>query len=136
MARRRCAADPAIAPPTDMAETSQPEHSALMDFLEQAWDLTGTVFGGLANGFERSITRLFGSSNARYVRKMQPKVAAITALEPKYQAMSDEELAANGRVPPPAGRRRNARRSADRSLRRLPRGGPAVPAACGISTCR
>ena len=68
-----------------MAETSQSEHSALMDFLEQAWDLTGSVFGGLANGFERSITRLFGSSNARYVRKMQPKVVAITALEPKYQ---------------------------------------------------
>ncbi len=41
---------------------------------------------------ERSITSLFGSSNARHVKKLQPKVAAINALEPKYQAMTDAEL--------------------------------------------
>ncbi len=38
------------------------------------------------------ITSLFGSSNARYIKKLQPKVEAINALEPKFQAMSDEEL--------------------------------------------
>ena len=41
---------------------------------------------------ERSITGLFGSSNARYIKKLQPQVDAINALEPKYQAMSDAEL--------------------------------------------
>ena len=45
-----------------------------------------------AAGFERSITSLFGSSNARYIKKLQPKVDAINALEPKFQAMSDEQL--------------------------------------------
>ena len=45
--------------------------------------------GGLV---ERSLTSLFGSSNARYLKKLQPKVAAINALEPKYQAMTDAEL--------------------------------------------
>jgi len=75
-----------------MPETSQSEKSGLLDFLEQAWDLTGTALGGLANGFERTITSLFGSSNARYVRKLQPKVQAINALEPKYEALSEEEL--------------------------------------------
>ena len=46
----------------------------------------------LGSGFERAITSLFGSSNARYIKKLQPKVDAINALEPKFQAMSDAEL--------------------------------------------
>ncbi len=66
----------------------------MLDFLEQAWDLTGTFFGGIANGVERGITGLFGSSNARYVRKAQGKVAAIAALEPKYEKLTDDELKA------------------------------------------
>ncbi|HKD38376.1 MAG TPA: hypothetical protein VKB78_16295, partial [Pirellulales bacterium] len=63
-----------------------------MEILEQIWDWLGSFFGALAGGFERSITSLFGSSNARYVKKLQPKVDAISALEPKYQAMTDEQL--------------------------------------------
>jgi preprotein translocase subunit SecA len=46
------------------------------------------------HGFERGVTAVFGSSNARYVRRMQTKVDAINALEPHYQAMSDAELRA------------------------------------------
>jgi preprotein translocase subunit SecA len=36
--------------------------------------------------------RLFGSSNERYVRSLQPIVAKINALEPTISAMSDDEL--------------------------------------------
>jgi len=55
-------------------------------------DLFGNVLGGLGRSVERSLTALFGSSNARYIKKLQPKVAAINDLEPKYQAMTDDEL--------------------------------------------
>ena len=63
-----------------------------MDVLERAWDGVGNFFGGIMTGFERSVTAVFGSSNARFVRKLQGKVEAINALEPRYQAMSDAEL--------------------------------------------
>ncbi|HEV7224202.1 MAG TPA: DEAD/DEAH box helicase, partial [Pirellulales bacterium] len=63
-----------------------------MEVLERIWEILGLVFGGLARSIERAITSLFGSSNARYIRKLHAKVNAINALEPKYQAMSDEEL--------------------------------------------
>jgi preprotein translocase subunit SecA len=55
-------------------------------------DRVGDFFGGLGRGVERSLTNLFGSSNARYLKKLQPTVAAIGALEPKYQQMTDAEL--------------------------------------------
>ena len=63
-----------------------------MEVLERIWELLGEIMGGFARAIERSLTSLFGSSNARYVKRLQPKVAAISALEPKYQAMSDAEL--------------------------------------------
>jgi preprotein translocase subunit SecA len=63
-----------------------------MEFLEQIWEILGNLFNGLGRMVERSITSLFGSSNARYIKKLQPKIDAINALEPKYQAMSDAEL--------------------------------------------
>jgi preprotein translocase subunit SecA len=63
-----------------------------MELLERIWELLSLFFGGLMRGFERAITSLFGSSNARYIKRLQPKVEAINALESKYQAMSDEEL--------------------------------------------
>ena len=70
-----------------------------MQVLERIWEIIGLVFGGLGRSFERSLTSLFGSSNARYIKRLQPKVDAINALEPKYQAMSDAELqGADGRV--------------------------------------
>ena len=60
-----------------------------MELLEQIWEILGNIFNGLGRLVERSITSLFGSSNARYVKKLQPKIDAINALEPKYQAMGD-----------------------------------------------
>jgi preprotein translocase subunit SecA len=62
------------------------------EILSQIWDVLGTIFGGLGRGIERSLTGLFGSSNARYMKKLQPTVAAINALEPRYQELTDAEL--------------------------------------------
>ncbi len=63
-----------------------------MEVLERIWEILGVVFGGIARIFERGITSIFGSSNARYIKKLQPKVEAINALEGKYQALTDLEL--------------------------------------------
>ena len=50
-------------------------------------------FGSLLRLFERGVTSLFGSSNARFVKRMQGQVDAINALESKFEAMSNEQLA-------------------------------------------
>jgi preprotein translocase subunit SecA len=63
-----------------------------MELLERAWDGVGNFFGGLMHGFERGVTAMFGSSNARYVRRLRNRVDAINSLEPRFQAMSDAEL--------------------------------------------
>ena len=63
-----------------------------MEILERIWEYVGLFFGGILRGFERSITALFGSSNARYIKKLQSKVEAINSLEAKYEAMSDDDL--------------------------------------------
>ena len=62
------------------------------EIFSQIGDVLGGFFGGIGRGIERAITSLFGSSNARYLKKLQPTVAAINALEPKYQEMTDAEL--------------------------------------------
>ncbi len=63
------------------------------DLLARIGEILGVVFGGVGRVFERFVTGLFGSSNARYLKKLQPRVDAINALEPTYQEMTDEELA-------------------------------------------
>jgi preprotein translocase subunit SecA len=65
-----------------------------MEILESIVEGAGTIFGGLLRGFERSVTSMFGSANARYLRRLWAKVEAINALEPAMQALSDEELKA------------------------------------------
>ncbi len=60
--------------------------------LERIWDIITDAFAGIGRSVERTITSLFGSSNARYIKKLQPMVQAINALEPRFEAMSDEEL--------------------------------------------
>ena len=64
-----------------------------MEKLELLWDNTTHFVSGVVRNVERSITSLFGSSNARQVKKFQGRVDAIGALEPTYEKMSDEELA-------------------------------------------
>ncbi len=63
-----------------------------METLERVWEIISLFFGGVLRGFERTITSLFGSSNARYVKRLHSRVEAINVLEPKYRAMSDSEL--------------------------------------------
>ncbi|HEY6565661.1 MAG TPA: preprotein translocase subunit SecA, partial [Pirellulaceae bacterium] len=69
-----------------------------MELLERSWDLITEFFTGASRGIERGITSLFGSSNARYVRRLQAKVDAINALEPRYESLSEEELKAQTSV--------------------------------------
>ena len=63
-----------------------------MEVLERIWEILGVFFGGFARGLERGLTSVFGSSNARYLKKLQPKVDAINAREAKCQEMTDAEL--------------------------------------------
>ncbi len=65
-----------------------------MEILERIWELVSGFFSALAVSIERAITSLFGSSNARFIKKLQGKVEAINALEPKFQALSDDQLRA------------------------------------------
>ena len=51
-----------------------------MENLERFWDAVTHIFGGLLSGFERLVTNLFGSSNARYVKSLQSRVDAVNAL--------------------------------------------------------
>ncbi len=63
-----------------------------MDYLEKFWEFISGFFTSLMQGFERGVTSVFGSSNARFIKRLQPRVDAISALEPKFEKMSDEEL--------------------------------------------
>ena len=63
-----------------------------MEVVERIWELLSVFFGGIARSVERALTGVFGSSNARYLKKLQPRVAAINAREPHYQGMTDAEL--------------------------------------------
>ena len=98
------------------------------EILTQIWDVLGDSLRRLRAAVERSLTGLFGSSNARYLKKLRPQVDAINALEPKYQAMTDAELAEQtAKFRQRLAGRRDAGRPADRGLCRLPRGGAARP---------
>jgi preprotein translocase subunit SecA len=65
-----------------------------MQLLERVWDTVSSGAAGLGPRLDRFLTGLFGSSNARFIRRLEPKVEAINSLEPKYQTMSDAELRA------------------------------------------
>jgi preprotein translocase subunit SecA len=63
-----------------------------MQQLERIWDGLSNVAAGAGSRVERLLTGLFGSSNARYLRRLEPRIEAINSLEPRYRAMSDAEL--------------------------------------------
>ena len=63
-----------------------------MDNFERVMEVTGDFFSSIGQAIERNITSVFGSSNARQLKKLQPRVAAINALEPRYAAMSEADL--------------------------------------------
>jgi preprotein translocase subunit SecA len=65
-----------------------------MEILERIWEFVTAIGNAFLGRFERGITALFGSANARYIRRQSSRVEAINALEPKYQTLSDAELKA------------------------------------------
>ena len=48
--------------------------------------------------FDRFLTKVFGSSNQRFLKSIAPMVEEINALEPSMQALSDDELRARTAV--------------------------------------
>src|SRR5262245_645658 len=63
-----------------------------MEILERIWEIVTAIGNAILGRFERGITSLFGSANARFIRRQNARIEAINALEPKYQTMSDSEL--------------------------------------------
>jgi preprotein translocase subunit SecA len=63
-----------------------------MEILERLWDSVSNGSAAFNARLERLITGLFGSSNARYLRRLEPKVEAINSLEGRYEGLSDVEL--------------------------------------------
>ncbi len=61
-------------------------------FFDKALEIISDTFTVIGQGIERGLTALFGSANARHLKKLQPIVEAINAREPYYQAMTDAEL--------------------------------------------
>ena len=43
---------------------------------------------------DKFLTKVFGSSNQRYLKSLQPLVAEINGLEPQVKALSDDEMRA------------------------------------------
>jgi preprotein translocase subunit SecA len=66
-----------------------------MSFFERLWDILGLLFGGFFSSIERSITSVFGSSNARQVGRMNERAERIGTLEQRLAGLSDEELRAH-----------------------------------------
>jgi preprotein translocase subunit SecA len=81
-----------LAPAAIPSKIARPTAVYDMEILERTFEITGNLFNGVMRSFERGITSIFGSANARMVKKLQARVGAINDLEPTYQLMSDAEL--------------------------------------------
>ena len=47
-----------------------------MEQLERIWDAVTNFATAIGSWVERSITGLFGSSNARYLKRLEPRIEA------------------------------------------------------------
>ncbi|MCL2624939.1 MAG: preprotein translocase subunit SecA, partial [Planctomycetaceae bacterium] len=65
-----------------------------MDFFARLFEIIGDAFNGFSRWVEHKLTNMFGSANARLLKRLQPKVDAINALEVHCQSLSDDELRA------------------------------------------
>ncbi len=63
-----------------------------MELLERIFEILTDLFAVITRSVERVVTSVFGSSNARYLKGLQPKVDAINGRESHYQQMADAEL--------------------------------------------
>ncbi|MFM9059862.1 MAG: preprotein translocase subunit SecA, partial [Planctomycetaceae bacterium] len=63
-----------------------------METLERLWDAVSNGAAAFGDRLSRGLTGLFGSANARTLRKLEPKIEAINSIEERYRAMTDAEL--------------------------------------------
>src|SRR3954465_8615774 len=89
---RRGAPEPVSLPARHAIFGLLPLVQFVMEILERIWEIIAGIGNAILGRVEKGITGVFGSANARFLKRLQPKVDAIGALEPKYQAMTDEEL--------------------------------------------
>ena len=68
-----------------------------MEVLERIFEIVTSIFSGLGRMVERSVTSLFGSANARYIKRLQPKVDAINALEKEISQVPPLQILHDGR---------------------------------------
>ena len=50
-----------------------------MEILERIWEILTGIGNALLGRFERAITGLFGSANARFLKRLQPKVESASS---------------------------------------------------------
>jgi preprotein translocase subunit SecA len=63
-----------------------------METLERIWETVSNGAAAVGGRVERTLTGLFGSSNARDLRRLESKIEAINGLESRLQGLSDAEL--------------------------------------------
>ena len=63
-----------------------------MEMLSELWDKTTDALTSVSEGVSSGLIRLFGNSNERQIRRMQPVVARINELEPAMTALADAQL--------------------------------------------
>ena len=63
-----------------------------MELLERIWEGTGLFFSNLLQGFEKTVTGFFGSSNARQIKRFESIVQKINGLEDELSKLTDEQL--------------------------------------------
>jgi len=62
------------------------------ELLGDIWDRTTNALNAFSEGVSNGLVRIFGNSNERVLKRMQPLVARINELEPETEALSDEQL--------------------------------------------
>jgi len=63
-----------------------------MEFFTRLFEIIGDAFNGFSAWIENKLTNMFGSANARFLKKLQPIVEEINAKEDYYKGFTDEEL--------------------------------------------
>ncbi|MDR1383428.1 MAG: SEC-C domain-containing protein [Planctomycetaceae bacterium] len=63
-----------------------------MEFFTRLFEIIGDAFNSFSAWIENKLTNMFGSANARFLKKLQPIVEQINAKEDYYKALTDEEL--------------------------------------------
>lgn len=63
-----------------------------MEILERVWETLSLFFSSLLQGVERAVTGVFGSSNARQIKRFEAIVGKINQLEDGLTSLTDEQL--------------------------------------------